>query len=51
MPTLFANRGQGANKEETKRVSDAENDKMGSGEALPERSDRERDVRGNPKGF
>ena len=30
-------------KEETQRVSDAENGKMGSDEALPERSDRERD--------
>ena len=43
MPTLFANRGQGTNKEETKRVSDAENGKMYNDEALPERSDRECD--------
>ena len=32
--------------EETQRVSNAVNNKMGSGEALPERSDRERDVTG-----
>ena len=32
--------------EETRRVSDAVNSKMESGEALPERSDRERDVTG-----
>ena len=30
-------------KEETRRVSDAANDKIDSGEALPERSDRECD--------
>ena len=42
MPTLFANRGRGEDKEETQRVSDAVNDKMESDEALPERSDRER---------
>ena len=34
---------EGWNKEETRRVSDAVNDKMESGEALPERSDRECD--------
>ena len=34
---------EGWNKEETRRVSDAANDKMESGEALPERSDRECD--------
>ena len=31
-------------KEKTRKVFDAENGKIGSGEALPERSDRERDV-------
>ena len=30
-------------KEKTRKVFDAENGKIGSGEALPERSDRERD--------
>ena len=34
---------KGTNKEETRRVSDAANDKIESGEALPERSDRECD--------
>ena len=34
---------EGWNKEETRRVSDAANDKLGSNEALPERSDRECD--------
>ena len=34
---------KGTNKEETRRVSDAANDKTESGEALPERSDRECD--------
>ena len=34
---------KGTNKEETRRVSDVANDKMESGEALPERSDRECD--------
>ena len=32
--------------EETQGVSNAVNNKIGSGEALPERSDRERDVTG-----
>ena len=41
--TPFANRGQGEDKEDIQRVSDAENGRMGSDEALPERSDRERD--------
>ena len=42
MLTPFANRGRGEDKEETQRVSDAVNNKMESDEALPERSDRER---------